>query len=162
MKPRINFVLLCGVLLCAGLCGVLQFIPSFQTSSTPSGPTSANTPEQMFEHIVQAPLPPSVTNLQGVGDTWQGYSIYLRFHASPEFIAAFLTSGWKPAEWRSIEGHFHLPNPSYNRFTPSWTPNDITPKECYEGQFPTSWGTGTHYLLVDRARGILYFYGIAA
>jgi len=162
VNRRLIVVLLCGVLLCAVFYGVIQLIPSFDSSPKSSGPTSGNTPEQMFEHIIQAPLPPSVTNLQGFGDTWQGYSIFLRFHASPEFIATFLASGWRPTEWQRIEERFRLPSPSYDRFTPPWTPNAITPKECYEGQFPNSWGTGTHYLLLDRASGILYFYGIAA
>jgi hypothetical protein len=144
------------------LYGVVQLIPSFPSFETPPGPTSANTPEQMFEHIIQRPIPASVSDLQGVGDTWQGYSIYLRFHATPDFIASFLQSGWQPIEWQRIEYRFQLPHISYDRFTPSWAPNAVTRKECYEGHFPNSWGTGTHYLLVDRASGTLYFYGIAA
>ena len=37
----------------------------------------------------------------------------------------------------------------------------IPEKECYEGQFTNAWGAGPHYLLLDRASGILYFYGAA-
>jgi hypothetical protein len=162
VNRRLTYIVLGGVLTCTVLYGVIRLIGSFLGSVTWSGPTSANTPEQMFEHIIQKPLPPSVTKLQGCGDIWQGYSIYLRFHASPEFISKLLASGWRPTEWKRIEDHFRLPSPEYDRFTPAWTPDAIKEKECYEGQFPNSSGNGTHYLLLDRANGILYFYGIAA
>lgn len=32
-------------------------------------PSSANTPQEMFRHTIRDPIPASVENLQGVGDT---------------------------------------------------------------------------------------------
>ena len=37
-----------------------------------------------------APLPPSLTDIQGMGDTWQGFSYFFRFHASFDEIEKHL------------------------------------------------------------------------
>ncbi len=126
-------------------------------------PSSANTPQEMFQYTIQNPIPGSVKNLQGVGDTWQGYSIYLRFNASKADIDALIAQGFKPATWASISYRFKLP-PGYDRFTPDWDPASISTKECYElSNVKNGWThSGTHYLVIDRSSGIVYFYGIGA
>ena len=128
-----------------------------------SGPSSANTPQEMFQYVIQNPIPSSVTNLQGVGDTWQGYSLYLRFNASDADIDAVIGQGFKPATWQSVSRRFKLP-PEYDRFRPAWKPEAISTKEFYElSDVSNTWtGSGTHYLLIDRSAGTVYFYGVGA
>ena len=117
----------------------------------------------MFQHVIQKPIPASVANLQGVGDTWQGYSLYLRFNASKADIDAVIAQGFKPATWQSISFRFNLPS-GYDRFTPAWGPGSIPTKECYElSNLKNGWThSGTHYLVIDRSTGTVYFYGIGA
>ena len=128
-----------------------------------SGPSSANTPQEMFQYVVVNPIPASVTKLQGVGDTWQGYSLYLRFDASKADIDALIAQGFKLTTWQSISYRFTLP-PNYDRFNPPWDPGTIPSKECYEMQNVKNGWThqGTHYLVIDRSSGTVYFYGIGA
>lgn len=126
------------------------------------GPTSGNTPREMFEHLIQEPLPPGVRNLEGVGDTWQGYSIYLRFQASQEFIDSLIAADYRPATWTKIASKFKLPK-GYDEFEPGWKPDAIDKKECYQADVSNDWtGNGTHYLLIDRETGTVYFYGVGA
>ncbi len=127
------------------------------------GPSSANTPQQMFAYVIQSPIPPGVTDLQGVGDTWQGYSLYLRFHATDATIDALIAKGYQPATWDRISWRFKLPSKEYDRFKPSWDPQSIVTKECYEADVSNTWtGSGSHYLVIDRSNGVVYFYGVGA
>jgi len=127
-----------------------------------SGPSSANTPQEMFRYVILNPIPASVTNLQGLGDTWQGYSLYLRFNASKADIDILIAQGFKLTMWQSVSGRFALP-PGYDRFNPAWNPGTIPAKECYEMDVQNGWtGSGTHYLVIDRSSGTVYFYGIGA
>ena len=128
-----------------------------------SGPSSANTPKEMFAYVIQKPIPSSVVNLQGVGDTWQGYSLYLRFNTSKADIDALIGQGFKTTSWQSISYRFKLP-PGYGRFKPSWNPGSISTKECYEmSGVKNNWThSGTHYLVIDQAGGTVYFYGVGA
>ena len=133
------------------------------TGCEESGPSSANTAQQMFQAVISNPIPPSVRSLEGLGDTWQGYSLYLRFTASSPDIDAIIEQGFTPIKWRDCADRFTLPK-GYDRFKPSWQPADIATKECYElRQVQNSWThSGTHYLVIDRATGTVYFYGIGA
>ncbi len=117
----------------------------------------------MFQHVVENPIPASVKNLQGVGDTWQGYRLYLRFNASKADIDAIIAQGFTPTTWTSISNQFDLPD-GYDRFTPDWDPASIATKECYEYRGATNGWThdGTHYLVIERASGIVYFQGLGA
>ena len=126
-------------------------------------PTSASTPQTMFQYTIQNTIPTSVTKLQGVGYTWQGYSLYLRFNASKTDIDALIAQGFQPATWASISYRFNLPT-AHDRFTPEWNPASISTKECYElSDVKNGWThNGTHYLVIDRSTGTVYFYGIGA
>ena len=128
-----------------------------------SGPTSGNTPQQMFQYVIMNPIPASVTNLQGVGDTWQGYNLYLRFNASKADIDALIAKGFTPITWMSISSRFAI-TPSYDRFNPGWKPGAISTKESYEMRNVKNGWThaGTHYLVIDRSTGTVYFYGVGA
>lgn len=148
---RLHWALL--LLACVGLAGC----------SSGRRPSSTNTPQQMFQNTILNPIPPSVTNLQGVGDTWQGYSLYLRFNASNADIDAILAEGFKPATWTAISYRFALPA-GYDRFTPDWNPTSISTKECYQlDGVKNGWTSlGNHYLVIERRTGTVYFYGVGA
>lgn len=124
------------------------------------GPTSANTPQEMFRYTIEDPIPPGITNLQGVGDTWQGYNLFLRFGASDADIDAIIAKGYEPTTWAEVSEHFEMPE-SYNLFTPRWAPDSIVSKECHElVGVSNSWtGHGWHYLVIDRDSGTVYFHG---
>lgn len=127
-----------------------------------SGPTSANTPDEMFSYVIESPIPPTVSNLQGVGDTWQGYSLYLRFNAPDADVDRIIATGFQPAAWSDISYRFNLPQ-GYDRFSPPWNPAAISNKECYEADATNQWTHGgTHYLVIDRSTGTVYFYGVGA
>ena len=128
-----------------------------------SGPTSGNTPEEMFQYVIMNPIPASVKNLQGVGDTWQGYSLYLRFTAAMHDIDAVIAEGFQPVEWKSISSWFVL-RPGYDKFSPAWHPEAIAKRECYEmDNVSNDWtGSGSHYMVIDRGTGTVYFYGVGA
>lgn len=100
-------------------------------ASCGSGPTSANTPEEMFAAVLQKPIPTSVKQLQGVGDTWQGYQLFLRFQAADADIQSLLQSGYESVDCDAISSNFLLPDQSYDRFDPPWQPQTIPKKECW-------------------------------
>ncbi len=140
---------------------LLFFLGLLLTGCGHRGPTSGNTPQEMFEYTIQKPIPASVTNLQGVGDTWQGYNLYIRFQASDADIDALIALGFEPDTWQSISNRFDIPN-GYDSFKPGWSPASIAIKECYSfDDVSNSWtGSGSHYLVIDRSTGTVYFYGI--
>ena len=117
----------------------------------------------MFRHVIKDPVPGSVTDLQGVGDTWQGYSLYIRFVASEADIEAVISQGFTSVAWEDIAHRYSLPE-GYDVFEPPWSPETVPSKECYElSEVKNGWThSGTHYLVIDRARGLVYFYGIGA
>jgi hypothetical protein len=116
-----------------------------------------------FRALLSDPIPASVTNLQGFGNTWQGYGFYLRFNASKADIDAIIAQGFKPATWTSISYRFNLPD-GENPFTPDWNPASISTKECYElDGVKNGWThSGAHYLVIDRSTGTVYFHGVGS
>jgi len=126
-------------------------------------PSSKNTPQEMFRYTIQDPISSSIKNIEGVGDTWQGYSIYLRFQASKPDVDSILGSAYKPVNCSTISSRFELPK-GYDRFKPPWNPKITNSTQCYEANgIQNSWtGSGSHYLMFDRKRGIIYFRGIGA
>lgn len=123
-----------------------------------TGPTSANSPSQMFEALIEKPVPAEVTRLEGVGDTWQGYSIFLRFEGSPELIAR-LTAGLEPVACDSIDSRFTLPQ-GYDRFEGGWAP-PLDSATCYELDAKNDWThQGQHWLAIEGS--VVYFAGIGA
>jgi hypothetical protein len=127
---------------------------------------SANTPTEMFEYIIEKPVPPTVRNLEGGGCTWQGYSIYLRFTADAGFSKRLIADGFKETDWKSIGFHFKLPETNFKfkeKFSTPWNPRSIKHKRCFEKEVTNSWThSGTHYFVVDEDRGAVYFYGVGA
>lgn len=136
---------------------------AFATGCGTRGPSSTNTPTQMFKAVILDRIPASVTQLQGVGDTWQGYSLYLRFTASDADMDAIIKQGYSPVDWERCSWRFELPD-GYDRFNPPWRPAEIAAKACYRlSEVRNSWTHfGEHYLVIDRAVGLVYFYGVGS
>ena len=126
------------------------------------GPSSTNTPAEMYVRVLGQPIPEGVSNLQGVGDTWQGYRLYLRFNADDAALQEILATGYEPTEWDSIEFRFDIPD-GYDKFSPSWTPHEIQKPDCYEANVSNDWtGFGMHFLVVDPQADLVYFFGIGS
>lgn len=125
------------------------------------GPTSNNTPEEMFEALIQSPIPADITNLEGAGDTWQGHSIYLRFQATSTFIEAYIAQEFEEVPCETLVGYLELPDRSYDVFDPSWEPEKVTSGRCFRSEGPVgeSW-IGQQYLLWDISKNVVYFYGL--
>ncbi|MGK7905704.1 MAG: hypothetical protein AB4040_00540 [Synechococcus sp.] len=125
-----------------------------------NGPTSANTPREMFVHLLVDPVPTGVTQLEGVGDTWQGYRIYLRFNADKTVLASILATGFEQTSCADIKDRFDLPN-GYDQFSSPWNPHTMTEAECYEADVSNDWtSSGSHSLIADPEATTVYFYGI--
>jgi hypothetical protein len=123
-----------------------------------------NSPQEMFEGVIASPVPEDVSSVQGVGDLADTYYVWLRFRATNRFIDALIESGYHPAEWPEVETKVRLPNshPGYQRFNPPWAPELVAKKECYEGEPACLWSPDappTHYLVIDRSIGTVYFFG---
>lgn len=84
----------------------------------------------MFAAVLQKPIPASVTQLQGVGDTWQGYQLFLRFQAADADIKSLLQLGYEVVDCDEIAYDFRLPDQSYDRFKPPWQPKTMLPKNA--------------------------------
>ena len=128
------------------------------------GPSSGNTAEEMFREVITRPIPSDVSDLQGVGDTWQGYQLFLRFHATDAFIPQLLT-GYDVVACDEVLERFTLPNEQYDQFIPGWSPTDVVQPECYQTTEPVQneWThAGEHVLMLDRQNGMIYFVGIGA
>jgi hypothetical protein len=159
--------ILIGVVLVAGLfmfyVDILQPVgPRQSGEGAPRGPGCATDPQEMFRHLIADPIPSSVRDVQGVGDCWQGYHLFLRFTASNADIDAIIATGFQSAVWSRIETHFQLPS-GYDRFTPPWNPKAIFKEESYEARVKNSWThDGTHFLVIDRSTRTAYFVGQGA
>lgn len=125
-----------------------------------SEPSSANTPEEMFEALIAQPVPKTVTALQGVGDTWQGYSIFLRFTVKEAFITEHIIPDYNLAPCNVVLAQLQLPQ-GYDRFTPSWTPDTTIKRTCYESKNISNPWTyhGEHFMLLDNQTKTIYFHG---
>lgn len=127
-------------------------------------PGSDYSPEKVFQHIIKYPLPDSISLLQGDAQTWQGYDAWLRFKASSQDIDFLISSGFIPVEWQEISTEFKLTSDFKDKFKPAWKPKSLKNKKCYINKAVKNDWThfGTHYLVVDRDSGIVYFYGIGS
>jgi hypothetical protein len=124
------------------------------------GPSSTNTPEEMFEAVFAQPIQDNLTDLQGVGDTDQGYSIFLRFQTGVA-AAPYLKEDYQEVDCESVRQHLELPA-GYDRFSPAWSPETVDLAVCYQSVslFSNSWTqNGQHYSLVDARSLVAYFHG---
>jgi len=117
------------------------------------------TPADTYLYLLPKQYLGDLRNLQGGAMAWQGYSANLRFEADDEVINAIIATGYQAADpadtVRSMQG-----SGTYGNFSPPWNPGAINDPECYVLTGQTGWShDGTHYLVVDRANGVVYFEG---
>ena len=127
-------------------------------------PGSGYDPRIVFKATLQNPIPTTVQNLQGDALTWQGYSAYLRFNASGKDIDLLIQQGFNQASSDAIIWRFQHPNLPKGTFSPSWKPETIQIKECYEmNNTKNDWThCGTNWLIIDRSKNEVYFVGLGA
>lgn len=69
-----------------GLCLVGAGCSNVATNEAGRIIQTQNTPEEMFEALIEKPASQNVRNLQGIGEVTQGHNVYLKFEASDNFI----------------------------------------------------------------------------
>lgn len=121
-------------------------------------PTTTS-PEDAFRALVANPIPPVVSDLQGGGTTWQGYSIALRFRVPSLQAAGFTQPPYKSVDCTEIHSgiavNYFEPSP----FDPAWNiPTSGTPVCLVWHELSNAWTTlGDHSVLfVD---GWVFFVG---
>lgn len=105
-------------------------------------------------------IPDNVTDLQGVGDTDQGYSIFLCFQTGVA-AAPYLKEDYQEVGCESVHQYLELPA-GYDRFSPAWSPKTVELAVCYQsvGPISNSWTqNGQHFFLVDARTLVAYFHG---
>lgn len=124
---------------------------------------SSNTPQEMFSYVIESPVPDSVSDLQGAGDTWQGYVLYLRFQASAADNDRIIASGYEPINWSDAPSQLtSLPEEYEDKFSPPWFPTSDDMQKVYAANgISNDWtSSGEHYLVIDRSNKTVYFYGL--
>lgn len=151
---RINRALLLKSLLVVLLLMSCNFLSS-------AGPSSTNTPEEMFEALIQSPVPADISHLEGTGDTWQGHSIYLRFQAEPAFLNSYLNDQFELMPCEKVLSSLKLPHSDYDVFNPPWKPEDVVGGKCYRSKgFAGETWLGEQFILWDSQTNTVYFYSV--
>ena len=125
-------------------------------------PSSENTAAEMFAAVMQVKEKPSM-KLQGIGDTWQGYNLYLRFKTNQEVQISILTQGYK--ETTCNKHDFIMPNRHYDIFkNPSWGDLKLENGACFmlNGAKNNWTHFGTHHLHVNPKTGIIHVHAIGS
>jgi len=69
-----------------GLCLVGAGCSNVVTNETGRIIQTQNTPQEMFEALIEKPVPTSIRNLEGFGEVVQGHNVYLKFEALNNFV----------------------------------------------------------------------------
>ena len=158
------------------LVAVLVVLTGFMSLRplTPPAATNARTVLQpgtvsasdAFLAFLLPTIPPTVTNLQGEAETFQGYGAYLRFQTDDATIDAIIATGYQPTAglWQQLNinlVNIHLVTPP--SFSPPWSPQSIHNPEFYKMDVVNSaTHSGRHHLIVDRNSGLVYFIGLGS
>ena len=120
------------------------------------------TPVQtIFHYTVAEPLSITASEVQGGGHTWQGYSVWLRFHPSKPLAEILLQKGYTETPFQDVAWRFKVDPRFQDRFSPEWNPSSVKHPRCFTRQARSSWTTsGEDQFLVDEDTGLVYFYGI--
>lgn len=79
---------------------------------------------------------PVAGELQGIGDTWQGYNCFFRFRFEAGTFGSYLVkNGFHKADFTSVEYRFKLPLGMRKHFTPPWQPTLQPKSEIYIKEF---------------------------
>ena len=130
--------------------GKLPFPEPFDTRLTAA---------EVFESAFGEAVPPTVTDLQGAGEAWLDYTLYLRFRAEAVELSTILGKGgyggWTPISWEEIGEKIAIQPAHQKHFRPPWAPASLSMKECYH----RGSSLDDQYLVFERSSGICYFYG---
>lgn len=128
------------------------------------GPSSANTSEEMFTALIGHLTSMEVKDLQGTGDTWQGYDIWLRFTSTDSnFINRLIQEGYQEIPCDSA--NFSLPNRNYDIFkNPTWGDLKTDEGKCFfKNKIKNAWTHfGSHYFYMSPQNNLVYFHGTGA
>jgi hypothetical protein len=129
---------------------------------------SATPTNIMFENLLSRKHVKHIKKLQGGGLTWQGYSVMLRFTASPEIINEIFSENYTPAKWSSVKHHcsrqdittLKYGSTNFINFNPKWAPEKIIKKDVIEWKGENNWTrSGHHIAIIDRKNNTVYFCG---
>ncbi|MDY7396456.1 hypothetical protein UMM65_14490 [Aureibaculum sp. 2210JD6-5] len=116
---------------------------------------------EIVEYIIEKPLVESISDIEGGGECWQGYSLFLKFNTAPSFIDKLLNLGYEETTWNDIEYGLTSPIDLKLDFKEGWNPENVKNKRCFSKRDSNEWtGGGDHYYLVDTDQNIAYFYGV--
>jgi hypothetical protein len=159
---RALFILLAPLTLCCvfGPIWAALFVGQ-GTTENKDWRTTGKTSQELFEGLIEKPIPSDIKNLQGSGFIWQGYSVWLRFVANEKFPEKLLKEGYTENPWKDNQTHFNeLPKELSKRFTPPWAPEKIEKKRCFMKHLKNGWThDGTHYFIFDQETHEVYFFG---
>ena len=117
----------------------------------------------IFRYTVAEPLSITAAEIQGGGDTWQGYSVWLRFRPSKPLIEVLKKNDYTETPLDDVVWRFNLDPQFQGRFSPPWDAAAVKHARCFTRQSKSQWSTsGKDYFLVDEDTGIVYFYGIGS
>lgn len=122
-----------------------------------------NSPETMFRGIIADPIPQSVANLKGASLYWQGYEVYFRFNSDDEFIDGLLKNHER-VSFESIKIRLTR-SPRLKDYLDFWTIDLVENPEYYKSKEPyknKATHSGSDWIVIDRAKKVVYFYGIGA
>lgn len=70
------------------------------------------------------PLSLDISELQGIGDTWQGFGCYFRFKMKPENLQNYLiANGYEEKNVADYKQNFAIGSLFEEYFSPKWNPN---------------------------------------
>lgn len=117
------------------------------------------TAEEAFRSLILSPIPAGVRDLQGVGETLQGYRAQLRFQADSAAIDAVIATGFR-RDTSPINAAAKLKFATPITFSPAWSLPTGSNVERYrfDGANAAT-HAAIHYLVVDRASLTVHFVG---
>jgi hypothetical protein len=116
--------------------------------ATRRDPTSTS-PHEAYRALIANPIPAGVTELQGGGTTWQGYSISLRFRARSLEDAGFTQPPYEQADCARVHSDLTANPLDPSPFDPEWkVPEAGNPICLVWSELYNDWTTlGNHSVL---------------
>jgi hypothetical protein len=137
---------------------VVSMVVFFRGMATRRNPTSTS-PHEAYRALIASPIPTVVTDLQGGGTTWQGYSISLRFRAPSLESAGFTQPPYVRADCAHVYTDL-MANPlDPSPFVPQWQIPEAGNPVCLKwSELSNDWTTlGNHSAL--HVEGWVFFVG---
>ncbi len=140
-----------------GTCSVWVVVAVRETSAR-RDPTSTS-PEEAYRALIANPIPAAVTDLQGGGTTWQGYSILLRFRAPSLESAGVTQPPYVQADCAWFRSDLKVNSLGPWPFAPEWKiPEGGNPVCLQWNELSNDWTTlGNHDVLY--VEGWVFFMG---